>query len=60
MPIVISRTTGEVLRAAPMTQEQTDLAWEFILRAYLEKHPEILQNETTHGAANTVGLKRDR
>ena len=46
MPIVISRQTGAPVQASPMTQEQTNLAWEHILRAYLDKHPEVLRVES--------------
>ena len=43
MPIVIPREKGAPVQASAMTQEQTNLAWEHILRAYLDKHPEVLR-----------------
>mgnify|MGYP006336705767 FL=1 len=45
MPIVISRTTGEIISAPELTQEQKDAAWAAIVRAYAQKHPEIFQTE---------------
>lgn len=42
MPIVVSRHTGEILSMPEFTQEQSDMAWEMIFRAYLRKHPEVL------------------
>lgn len=45
MPIVISRETGAPVQASPMTQEQSNAAWEIILRAYLSKHQEVLRTQ---------------
>lgn len=42
MPIVISRQTGQVLQPEKLTQEQSDLAWEIILKAFIAAHPEAL------------------
>lgn len=44
MPIVISRSTSEV-SAPKLTPEQSQKAWEVIVRALAEKHPEILKEE---------------
>ena len=43
MPIVIDRKTGEILAAPELTSEQKQKAWEFIVKTYVEKHPEKLQ-----------------
>lgn len=43
MPIVIDRNTGEVLSSQKLTPEQSDAAWEAIVRAYLKKHPDVLK-----------------
>lgn len=45
MPIVISRTTGEVISGAEIPQEQKDAAWASIVKAYAQKHPEIFNTE---------------
>lgn len=50
MPIVISRKTGEVQQPVKLTQEQSDLAWELILKAFIAAHPEAL---------STVAQKED-
>lgn len=43
MPIIIDRKTGEVLAANKLTTEPKQKAWEFIVKTYVEKHPEKLQ-----------------
>ena len=45
MPIVISRATGEVVSAPEYSQAQKDKAWEAIVRNYVQKHPEIFDEE---------------
>lgn len=40
--ISISRKTGEVLYASEILQEKMDAAWKHIFRAYIKKHPEVL------------------
>lgn len=42
MPITISRTSQAAAPAIQISQEQRDLLWEALLRAYIERHPEIL------------------
>ena len=42
MPITISRTSQDAAPAIQISQEQRDLLWEALLRAYIERHPEIL------------------
>lgn len=42
MPIVINRSTGDV-KSPKLTQEQSQKAWEIIVREYVKKHPEILK-----------------
>ena len=44
MPIVITRSTGEV-STTKLTPEQSQKAWDVIVRALAEKHPEILKEE---------------
>lgn len=48
MPIVISRATGEVLSAPEITQSQQDKLWGAIVKNYVKKHPEILEEEDSH------------
>lgn len=51
--IVLDRKTGEVLQREELTPEQRQTAWEQILRAYLEAHPEALAQaiaEVRHAA----------
>lgn len=43
MPIIADRKTGEIISAPKLTQEQRQRAWEIIVRAYVEKHPELQQ-----------------
>lgn len=45
MPIVIDRKTGELLDAREPTTEQKQKAWEIIVKNYVEKHAEILQEQ---------------
>lgn len=45
MPIVIPREKGVPAQNSAMTKEQTNIAWEHILRAYLDKHPDVLCTE---------------
>ena len=40
--IIISRKIGEVSYAPKIPQEKIDAAWEHIFRAYIKKHPEVL------------------
>ena len=42
MPITISRNSQAAAPAIQISQEQRDLLWETLLRAYIERHPEIL------------------
>ena len=50
MPITISRTGQAAAPAIQISQEQRDLLWEALLRAYIERHPEILsEKETKNG-----------
>lgn len=44
MPIVCSRKTGEV-KTAGMTAEQNNKAWEIILREYIKRHPDVLEEK---------------
>ena len=42
MSITISRNSQAAAPAIQISQEQRDLLWETLLRAYIERHPEIL------------------
>ena len=42
MPITISRNSQAAAPAIQISQEQRDLLWETLLRAYIERHPERL------------------
>ena len=42
MPITISRNSQAAAPEIQISQEQRDLLWETLLRAYIERHPEIL------------------
>lgn len=44
MPIIINRKTGEV-KAPEITQEQRDTLWGELVRNYVRKHPEVLNDE---------------
>lgn len=46
MPIKIDRNTGKILSAPQLTSEQNQKAWEAIVKAYVEKHPEKLLEHT--------------
>lgn len=51
--IVLNRKTGEVLEQETLTEPQRQTAWEQVLRAYLEAHPEALAQaiaEVRHAA----------
>lgn len=43
--IVISRKTGELLHADPLTQQQRDDAAFAIFRAFCEMNPELVREE---------------
>lgn len=43
MPIRIDRKTGNLLTTQKLTPEQRQRVWEIIVRAYVEKHLELLQ-----------------
>ena len=45
MPIVISRTTGNVSVEQKLPQDQNQKAWEMILKAYIKQHPEVLEDK---------------
>ena len=42
MPIVVSRSTGDI-KSPKLTQEQSQKAWEIIVRECVKKHPEIVK-----------------
>lgn len=44
-PIVISRSTDALISVPALTSEQKNTLWESIVRAYIKKHPEILNEE---------------
>jgi hypothetical protein len=46
MPIVISRVTGEVKRS-PATPAQQESLLGMIIKAYIEKHPEVFSENRT-------------
>ena len=43
MPIVITREGKIVSTPPPLTQEQKDAAWEKIVRAWAQKHTDVLK-----------------
>ena len=45
MAIVIDRNSGAVTSTMELSPEQTQDAWERILRAFLAAHPETLTDE---------------
>lgn len=45
MPVVISRSSGEILSALELTSGQRSKLWEKYLMTYINKHPEILKQE---------------
>lgn len=53
MPIKVSRSTGKIISGPEWTQEQRDLLWGEIVKAYAKKHPEIF----TEGEGNTYENK---
>lgn len=44
MPIVISRS-GEPISEPVLTPEQKNKLWEAYIKAYLDRHPELFQEE---------------
>ena len=46
MPIAVSRRNGKVISAPEITQEQRDKLWEVVVKAYIQRHPEVLQAES--------------
>lgn len=51
MPIIMSRG-GAVLSAPTIPQEQSDKAWESLVRAWAKKHPEALKQAQAGPAAD--------
>ena len=47
MPIVISRAACEVVSTPEYSQDRKDKAWEAVVRNYVQKHPEIFDEEET-------------
>lgn len=45
MPIVINRHTGEVISRPEITPQQKQALWEAYVRSWLDKHPEIFNQE---------------
>ena len=45
MPIVVSRATGEIISRPELTQADRDRAWEAVVRAFAQRHPELLVQE---------------
>lgn len=45
MPIVINRNTGEVT-GSPVTPAQQEQLLGEIIKSYIEKHPEVFEEET--------------
>jgi len=43
MPIVIQRRAEAQKEPHTISKEQKELAWEAIIKAYISKHPEVLQ-----------------
>ena len=46
MPIVVSRRSGKTISAPEITQEQRDMLWEGLVKAYIQRHPEMLQADS--------------
>lgn len=44
-PIIIDRHTGKRINNPQYTQEQIDYAWEVVIRAWAEKHKDVLASE---------------
>ena len=42
MPIVVSRSTGEVVSKPELTQADRDRGWETVVRAFAKRHPDLL------------------
>lgn len=38
MPFVVDRRTGKIISAPELTQEQKDLAWEMIVKSWIQKN----------------------
>ena len=45
MPIVVSRSTGEIISKPELTQADRDRGWEAVIRAFAKRHPELLFQE---------------
>lgn len=43
MPIVVPRRRDAEITQIAVPKEQRDIAWEAIIKAYINKHPEVLQ-----------------
>ena len=52
MPIVIDRKTGGITSSQKLGPKQNQLAWEQILRTYVNNHPEVLSDEKIKGEAS--------
>ena len=52
--IAISRSTGQVIHMDKLPPEQNQKAWEMILKAHVQLHPELLetQKEVQHERGN--------
>lgn len=46
VPIIVSRRSGNVVSKPEITQEQRDKLWEGVVKAYIQRHPEMLQAES--------------
>lgn len=55
MPIVISRETGEIIRAPVYTQEQKDRVWEYVVRSWAEANKAQLQALAKEYASEPCG-----
>lgn len=53
MPITIPRTGNLPPADSLLTQEQKDRAWEAIIRAWAQKHPDRVKQILTETEANT-------
>ena len=43
MPIVVPRRRDAEISQAAVSKEQREIAWEAIIKAYISKHPEAIQ-----------------
>lgn len=43
MPIVVPRRRDAEITQTAVSKEQRENAWEAIIKAYINKHPEVLQ-----------------